>query len=141
MFIEGPFDKPNLWAHCCFEHDLRYWFGGTKADKKFSDVQLRECVREVAGSFWANLMYRGVRLGALSPIKFKYVWGWAWSPKRDKSKLTRSEVDYIIQRLFETDLDPQFREQFIEKYLSSNYETQLRDFLLTPEAHEEDESY
>lgn len=136
MFIEGPASKPDLWAHCCFEHDLRYWFGGTSADKKYSDKKLKECVKEVAGSFWANLMYNGVRLGSLSPIKFKYVWGWAWTPKRGKTKLTMEELDYIIQRLFETDLDPQYREQFIATYLSDQYQIDLQNFIASPEYDE-----
>lgn len=119
MFVEGTLEKPDLWAHCCFEHDLRYWFGGTKDDKKFSDIQLRECVRDVAGSFWANLMYNGVRLGSFSPIKFKYVWNWGWQPKRKSLPLNKFEIDYIVEQLFAMDLDPQFREEFLNKYISS----------------------
>lgn len=117
MFIEGPVSKPDLWAHCCFEHDLRYWFGGTSQDKKFSDIQLRECVRDVAGNFWANIMYNGVRAGSFSPIKFKYVWSWGWTPKRGKEKLTSNEVEYVVERIDQLNLDPQFRDKFIQKYL------------------------
>lgn len=117
MFIDGPSSKPDLWAHCCFEHDLRYWFGGAKEDKKFSDIQLRECVRNVAGNFWANLMYAGVTAGNMSPVKFKYVWSWGWTPKRDKTKLTEEETHYIVERINALELDPEFREKFIQKYL------------------------
>lgn len=119
LFVEGPSDKPDLWAHCCFEHDLRYWFGGDKADKNFSDIELRECVRDVAGSFWANLMYNGVKAGGWSPIKFKYVWSWGWEPKRGKEKLSSEEASYIIERLKVLELEPEFRERFIHKYLGS----------------------
>ncbi len=119
LFVEGPIGKPDLWAHCCFEHDLRYWFGGSKDDKKFSDIQLRECVRGVAGSFWANLMYNGVRLGGLSPVKFKYVWNWGWLPKRKSHPLTQKELNYVVEQLFFMDLDPQFREEFLNKYITS----------------------
>lgn len=117
LFIEGPSSKPDLWAHCCFEHDLRYWFGGTKEDKKFSDVQLRECVRDVAGNFWANLIYNGVKAGSFSPVKFKYVWSWGWTPERDKTKLTEEETKYVVERINALELDPDFREKFIQKYL------------------------
>lgn len=121
LFIEGPTSKPDLWAHCCFEHDLRYWFGGTEEDKKHSDRELKACVKEVAGNFWANIIYSGVRVGHLSPVKFKYVWSWGWEPKRDKSTLSDLEIDYVIKKLFELDLDPQFREVFIQKYLNYGY--------------------
>lgn len=120
MFIDGPSSNPNLWSHCCFEHDLRYWFGGTKADKNFSDVALRECVKDVAGSFWANIIYSGVRAGGLSPVKFKYVWSWGWTPKREKEPLTSNEADHVIERIYALDLSPEFREMFIKKYITKN---------------------
>ncbi len=117
LFIDGPASNPNLWSHCCFEHDLRYWFGGDKDDKKFSDIQLRECVKDVAGNFWANLIYTGVRAGRLSPVKFKYVWSWGWTPKRGKNKLNQSEKNYVVEQLNELELEPEFKTTFIEKYL------------------------
>ena len=120
QFIDGPSNKPDLWAHCCFEHDLRYWFGGTKQDKKFSDIQLRECVKDVAGNFWANLIYNGVTLGGFSPVKFKYVWSWGWEPKRDNVSLTSDETTYVMERINELQLEPEFKETFIRKYLLKN---------------------
>lgn len=115
--MEGPSSKPDLWAHCCFEHDLVYWFGGDKADKKFSDIQLRECVRDVAGNFWANLMYAGVTAGGYSPVKFKYVWNWGWTPKREKTKLSEEETKYVIEKINALDLEPEYKDSFIQKYL------------------------
>ncbi|MES2770271.1 MAG: hypothetical protein V4596_14100 [Bdellovibrionota bacterium] len=120
MFVDGPSDKPDLWAHCCFEHDLRYWFGGAGEDKKFSDVQLRECVRDVAGNFWANLIYNGVKAGNFSPVKFKYVWSWGWTPKREREKLSEVETKYIIEKINALNLDAEFREKFITKYLTKS---------------------
>src|SRR5690349_20933235 len=68
MSPDGTLSKPGLWRHCCFEHDLRYWFGGTIGDRDFADVHLRSCVRDAAGEFWAAVIYRGVRLGHYSPV-------------------------------------------------------------------------
>jgi hypothetical protein len=117
MFIDGPPSNPTLWRHCCFEHDLRYWFGGTTEDREFATMELHSCVEKVAGSFWADLMYEGIEAGGLSPFKHKYRWGWAWTPERDQSELTPSEVDYVIKRLNDVELDPTYREEFIKKYL------------------------
>lgn len=117
LFINGPANHPDLWKHCCFEHDLVYWFGGTKLDKHLADLDLRSCVKKVAGNFWANLMYTGVKFNDYSPIKFKYVWGWGWNPKRPKDPFTESETRYIIEQLYTLNLDPEYTEMFIQKYL------------------------
>lgn len=117
MFINGPVNQPDLWLPCCYEHDLRYWFGGTKLDKHIADLELKSCVQKVAGNFWANLIYTGVVFGSYSPIKFKYVWGWGWDPKRSNDPLTESEIRYIMERLYALNLDPAYIEYFIQKYL------------------------
>lgn len=117
LFINGPPDQPNLWEHCCFEHDLVYWFGGTRSDKHFADLQLRSCVKKVAGSFWADIIYSGVVLGHYSPIKFKYVWGWGWHPTRPNEPFTKSELQYIDEEIYALNLDPVYTDRFIQKYL------------------------
>jgi hypothetical protein len=117
MFVDGPPHEPKKWAHCCFEHDLRYWFGGTVENQDFSDLQLKACVKEVAGSNWASIIYRGVRSGHHSPIKSKYKWSWGWSPSRLGEPLSLEEKELIKARLQQMPLDHQFRENFIARYL------------------------
>lgn len=117
MFVEGTVSKPNLWGHCCFDHDLRYWFGGSSENKDVADVDLRSCVKAAAGNFWANLIYKGVRSGKYSPLKHKYAWSWAWDPKRENTELTSIETKYVIEKLNAMDLDSKYREEFIKKYL------------------------
>ncbi|MBS1970532.1 MAG: hypothetical protein JSU04_09495 [Bdellovibrionales bacterium] len=116
MFPEGTPQKPDLWKHCCFEHDLRYWFGGDSADLDFADESLRQCVKDVAGNFWANLMYKGVREGHSSPVKNQYHWSWGWDPERMDSPLSEAEKTLIRKDLGNLGLDPAYVHDFIGKY-------------------------
>ena len=68
-FPEGTQSSPKIWAHCCVEHDLKYWIGGTKAEQVTSDLKLKECVTKSSSEFYGELMYRGVIIGN---IKIKY---------------------------------------------------------------------
>lgn len=116
-FSEGTFKKPNLWKECCFEHDLRYWFGGTKVQQNFSDIQLKSCVSVKAGSFYSNLMYYAVRAGHYSPIKHKTHWGWGWKSVNeyyfglnpDHKKMIRTEIKNL-------NLSDEYVQSFIQKY-------------------------
>lgn len=114
MFVDGPKSEPGLWKHCCIEHDLRYWFGGSDPDMDMADLRLKACVQKVAGDNWAKLIYTGVRAGHYSPIKNKYVWGWAWSVKRKKEPLTSAEVGYVITQLKDLRLDEVNIDEFIK---------------------------
>ena len=80
-FPEGTPSRPKLWQDCCVSHDLWYWIGGTKNEQDQADLVLKRCVSQKASSFYGNLMYSGVRLGHLSPIKSKYKWSWGWNKK------------------------------------------------------------
>lgn len=95
LFIDGPKDQPTLWRHCCVEHDLRYWFGGSKDDRDSTDLRLKACVEKAAGANWANLIYYGVRTGRLSPIKNKTQWNWGWKEKRESVPLTTDEISTV----------------------------------------------
>jgi hypothetical protein len=116
-FIDGPPGKGKLWQHCCFEHDLRYWFGGVEDEMDFADLELRACVNDVAGSSWAKVVYNGVRAGHRTPNKSKTHWSWGWTPKREKGPLTESEKTYVEAELRKLELDPAYVDGFVEKYL------------------------
>lgn len=117
MFPEGTSENPELWESCCLEHDLRYWFGGTKQDRDVADTQLRQCVQHMNKKATANLMYVGVKLGHLSPIKNKYAWGWGWQTPIKKRELTAAEKQIVLERLDDMGLADDFRNEFIAKYL------------------------
>ena len=116
-FVDGPPGQPNLWLHCCTEHDLRYWFGGTEKEMNFTDRRLKSCVQKVAGPIWSNMIYDGVRLGHLSPIKSKTHWGWGWTPARRNLPLTDLEVNYVELELRQLPLRTEYLNHFIQTYL------------------------
>jgi hypothetical protein len=97
-FPEGTKKEPLKWKECCTDHDFRYWFGGDKLDQNIADLELKRCVKQKAGGFWANLMYAGVKTGHLSPIKSKYKWGWGWRDDRKFTSLTQNEKDKIVDK-------------------------------------------
>lgn len=117
LFAEGTFNRPKLWQHCCVEHDLRYWFGGSMVDQLKSDQRLKSCVEKVAGKNWAQLIYTGVRAGHLSPLKSKYQWSWGWLKERPNSELGALEKDYVISELWRLPYD----QVFIEHFISDNF--------------------
>jgi hypothetical protein len=121
MFLDGPPGKPKLWVHCCFEHDLRYWIGGAPADMDFTDLELKACVQDAAGKFWANTIYNGVRAGHNSTVRHKYHWSWGWEPERADEPLSAAETGFAIGELGKLPLAPDDRQKFIRKYLRPDY--------------------
>jgi hypothetical protein len=117
LFVDGTSSKPDLWKHCCISHDLRYWFGGTEEEMDEADTRLKLCVEKAAGPRWAILIYNGVRAGHYSPIKNKYQWAWAWSPKRSFQKLSAKEIEYVIAEL----KGMQVPEVNMESFLKENF--------------------
>ena len=115
LFLDGTSKRPDLWVHCCEEHDMRYWFGGSEADRDKTDLRLKACVQEVAGETWAALIYAGVRTGHLSPLKNKTHWSWGWKQERNYSELNPSEISYVIDELHRLPYDHQTIEKFIER--------------------------
>lgn len=114
MFIDGPLKQPGLWLHCCEEHDLRYWFGGSGTDMDKTDLRLKACVKEVAGENWSEIIYRGVRAGHSSPIKNKTQWSWGWNQERPNNPLDSAEINYVIEEIRRLPFDQETIEKFIE---------------------------
>jgi hypothetical protein len=116
MFVNGTIDRPDLWKHCCVEHDLRYWFGGSQADIDKTDLRLKSCVEKVASVTWGTLIYNGVRAGHYSPIKNKSQWGWGWNSNRAKTSLTKVEKSVILIELQKVNVPEVNIEEFIKFY-------------------------
>jgi hypothetical protein len=114
MFVDGTISKPTLWRHCCIEHDIRYWYGGSTINQDKADLDLKSCVKDVAGSYWATLIYTGVRAGHMSPVKSPYVWSWGWETKRDNKVLSTTENSYVQEELRRLPFDPLMIERFIQ---------------------------
>ena len=111
FFIDGS------WSECCIEHDVRYWLGGTKEKMDESDLKLKKCVEEKSNNIWSSLIYQGVRIGHLSPIKSKYEWAWGWSEKDKKfSPLDKKQKAIAVEALRDSGLKPEVVEAIIEEH-------------------------
>lgn len=110
-YIEGD------WAHCCVQHDLLLWAGGTLEESHKADLDLRECVRETGNEFHAQLMYLGIRIGRRSPYKLEgKQWGNAWGDKVRHEALTEQEVDLLVTHLMTIDLPDWMMEDFLRRH-------------------------
>ncbi|MEO0365857.1 MAG: hypothetical protein AAF265_10225 [Pseudomonadota bacterium] len=80
------------WCHCCLEHDVAYWQGGTREQRQAADQKLRDCVAEATGSdALARVMYEGVRTGGGPQFPTWYRWGYGWSPNQGYTPLTATQ--------------------------------------------------
>ena len=90
------------WCECCFEHDLKYWRGGTEEERSLADLELKQCILEKTGDEnLAKLMYQGVRFGG-SPYFYNwYRWGYGWGYDRKYKALNEAELEMVSRRLNE----------------------------------------
>jgi hypothetical protein len=117
FFPEGTVSKPDVWKDCCVSHDLWYWVGGTSKEQDQADLDLKSCVTRKSSSFYGNLMYQGVRLGHLSPIKSEYRWSWGWAEEsREFQALTTDEKNKAKQLLRDIGKNQKLANDFI-KYI------------------------
>ena len=119
LFIDGTNSRPGLWRHCCIEHDLRYWYGGSIEERDGADLQIRSCVEKAAGINWARVIYAGIRTGHYSPIKNKYQWSWGWQTKRENKTLSLEESNYVLKELRSLSVESVNIEDFIKNYFPS----------------------
>ena len=104
MFFDGTGSRPQAWKHCCFNHDLRYWFGGSKQNRVKTDQKLRSCVQESGHGHIARVMYLAIRVGRYSPVKNAQKWGWGWSTYLGYKELTRDQVNTAVSELDKLEL-------------------------------------
>ncbi|MBA2405070.1 MAG: hypothetical protein H0V66_09895 [Bdellovibrionales bacterium] len=101
LYVEGTRSQPNLWRHCCQEHDLYFWSGGSLDDKKAADQGLKSCVKKTGASTQAVLIYTAVVIGGHSPVHIKAKqWGNTWGESRPRYlSLTENETASAIHYL------------------------------------------
>ena len=110
LFPDSSIINKADWCSCCFDHDLVYWRGGTREDRKGADSRLKDCVLEKTGNaVLATLMYEGVRIGG-SPYFYNwYRWGYGWNYDRKYQALTEGEqalAEKLIEEYFSTAQGP-----------------------------------
>ncbi len=75
------------YSECCILHDIKYWVGGTEADRLEADLQLAICVNRIAGPIMAEVMLAGVRgAGPLGEL-IKASWRWGYGRKETRKVL------------------------------------------------------
>ena len=63
------------YRECCVAHDRAYFRGGTKAERKAADKQLRDCVRAKGHKYISVMMFWGVRIGGVPWLPLPSRWG------------------------------------------------------------------
>ena len=66
------------WVDCCVKHDLIYWMGGTREERKIADLELKKCISEKGYPVIARIMYIGVRIGGVWWLPTPFRWGFGW---------------------------------------------------------------
>jgi hypothetical protein len=103
---EGTPANPTAWKNCCLKHDMFFWAGGDKSDRDESDLELKKCIEDKGYPKIAWVIYRAVRLGSYSPIKFENKkWNFGWPERPEHQKLTSSDIDKIEREIFSGHLD------------------------------------
>ena len=117
-YAEGTREKPELWKHCCVEHDLYFWSGGSKADRDATDLRLKSCVEATGAVAQARLIYMAVSIGGKSPIRFKTKqWGHAWEKRERYIRLNETETATVLQYVetLSGDVTPELKQSFKEQ--------------------------
>lgn len=100
MFIDGTFEKPELWKECCLLHDMAYWRGGTEEERKQADLAFKACVeKKTEDPLLANLMHEAVRAGGAPHFPTWYRWGYGWPIGRGYKALSEEEGKLAEQKL------------------------------------------
>jgi len=119
-YPEGPKDHPDAWKHCCLKHDLYFWAGGSKQNRYDADLELKACIAESGYPRQAEVMYRAVRIGSYSPIKYPdRRWGNAWEKRPEFQSLSLEEIQAIKTELESDsyDLTVELKNTFISDLL------------------------
>ena len=77
--VLGGTDSSSLpdgsWVSCCVEHDIPYWCGGTRDERRAADARFRQCVADADHPWLAAWMEWGVRVGGHPWIPAGWRWG------------------------------------------------------------------
>jgi len=97
-FPDGTLENQQLWLSCCVAHDFDYWRGGTYAERKQSDLNLKQCVADIGQDQVAELMLAGVRVGGSPYWPTRFRWGYGWPYSKGYGKLTPAETELVEQK-------------------------------------------
>ncbi|MHB8846345.1 MAG: hypothetical protein ACYC7L_16545 [Nitrospirota bacterium] len=100
LFPDGTISDRDKWCECCLKHDIAYWRGGTEAERRRSDEELRACVLERTGDkALAETMFLGVRAGGHPVFPASYRWAYGWPYGRGYRPLSAEEQELVRAKL------------------------------------------
>lgn len=92
------FGKKNEWVHCCYVHDIDYWFGGPKDLKIKADNDLNTCVSEAHASSLGFAMDVGVTIGG-KPGLTPWRWGYGWNYLIKYDSLNLEQIKSVSSKI------------------------------------------
>ncbi|MGX5200524.1 hypothetical protein [Aliikangiella sp. IMCC44632] len=98
-FPDGNFENKTLWLTCCEAHDKAYWLGGTYAQRKIADQELKVCVQQLGETAIAYIMQAGVRIGGSPFWPTSFRWGYGWEESRGYQAISANELARANQLL------------------------------------------
>lgn len=116
-FPDGTSGHHSLWSACCVHHDVAYWKGGTRIERRIADEALAQCVASVGKPKTARLMLAGVRLGGTPYLPTSYRWGYGWPYPRGYKALTEEERRQVERQL---EAQKEMLEKTLEKIRTEN---------------------
>jgi hypothetical protein len=92
MFPDGVPGRSALWQHCCVAHDLAYWKGGTRDQRRQADATLMSCVNAASKNPVVGSLMRLFVMFAGGPERAGGSrWGYGWVHVREYGPLTPEE--------------------------------------------------
>lgn len=110
---EGTSNDKSAWLHCCVEHDISYWQGGSKARKLKADQRLKQCIADEGYEQVAKLYYYAVRAGGTPNLDTTWRWGYGWPYKIGYNELTSEQLRSVKREL---KFVPEIAEDYIRNY-------------------------
>ena len=99
LFPEGSGENSDLWLSCCRAHDLSYWRGGTRAERRAADDALEQCVAAKGYPKVVALMSMGVFVGGTPFLPTPFRWGYGWPYPRGYGVLSTEEAVQVARNL------------------------------------------
>lgn len=98
MFPDGTVSEPTAWRAACVEHDLTYWKGGSRVERRQADRVLRHAIRDRGHPVVAWVAYAGVRLGGGPWWPTPWRWGFGWPYGRGYRPLSPAEERQVLAK-------------------------------------------
>lgn len=128
LVINGCTAYPEgSWGHCCVEHDIMYWIGGTFEDRKKADQDLLQCVNKSGGS--GQVLYNAVRIFGIHA--FSKAWGMKSGDRLTAEDHEAIESEWALYNSIGQPMDFEFivRESILFEPLNDEKRKLIRHYL------------